>query len=310
MLTTVLAFLIALGILITFHELGHYWAARRCGVKVLRFSVGFGKAIWTRTDRRGTEWAVSAIPLGGYVKMLDDAGPEHLPAQSSGRSEAFNQQPVWNRFFIVAAGPIANFILAAIIYAGLNAVGTQEPQALLAQPVAGTPAALAGITENDRLVSVNGQSVQSWPQARWLLMNPSISGGTVTVGVESGGRVSERVLVLAGIAGSARDEDPLLSSGLALVPGQVRLGEARSNSAAQRAGLTSGDVVTSVGEIQDPDAMTFVRYVENHPEEQIVIGVRRGQTICWFGPHPHGCSCLTARKSVDLACRCLLLFRW
>ena len=266
--------------MITFHELGHYWAARRCGVKVLRFSVGFGKAIWTRTDRHGTEWAVSAIPLGGYVKMLDDAGPEHKAAQSPGRSEAFNQQPVWNRFFIVAAGPVANFILAAIIYAGISAVGTQEPQALLAQPLAGTPAAQAGLMENDRLVAVNGQAVQSWPQARWLLMNPSISGGTVSLGVESRGRVSERVLVLAGIDGSssARDEDPLLSSGLALAPGQVRLGEARPNSAALLAGLSAGDVITSVDGIQDPDVLTFVRYIERHPDEQIVIGLRRGQT--------------------------------
>ena len=280
MLTTILAFLIALGILITFHELGHYWAARRCGVKVLRFSVGFGKAIWTRTDRHGTEWAVAAIPLGGYVKMLDDAGPEHTDARPSSRSEAFNQQPVWNRFFIVAAGPIANFILAAVIYAGLNVIGTQEPEAILAQPVTGTPAAQAGLLENDRLVAVNGQAVQSWPQARWLLMNPSISGGSVMLGIESGGSVTQRELTLPGIDGQsgARDEDPLLASGLQLAPGQVRLGEIHANSAAQHAGLSSGDVVTSVGSVRNPDVLTFIQYIESHPGESIVIGLRRGQT--------------------------------
>ena len=280
MLTTILAFLIALGILITFHELGHYWAARRCGVRVLRFSVGFGKAIWTRTDRHGTQWAVAAIPLGGYVKMLDDAGPEHEVGQSSRRAEAFNQQPVWNRFFIVAAGPVANFVLATLIYAALNVVGTQEPQAILAQPVAGTPAAHAGILENDRLVSVNGQAVQSWPQARWLLMNPSISGGSVMLGVESAGRFTERQMTLAGIDGQsgARDEDPLLASGLQLIPGQVRLGEVRTDSAAERAGLTSGDVVTSIGGIENPDVLTFIRHIESRPDEPVVIGLRRGQT--------------------------------
>ena len=120
MITTILSFLFALGILITFHELGHYWAARRCGVKVLRFSVGFGKPLWRRVDKNGTEWVVAGIPLGGYVKMLDEPAPDAAPTAPN---VDFSSQPVRNRFFIVAAGPMANFILAAFLYAALSWVG-------------------------------------------------------------------------------------------------------------------------------------------------------------------------------------------
>src|SRR5690606_12370687 len=139
MFFTLLAFIVALGLLITFHELGHYWVARRCGVKVVRSSVGFGRVLVRRFDRHGTEWALSAIPLGGYVKMLDD------PQQADGGDarQAFNRQPVGRRFAIVAAGPHANLLLAAVLYAGLSFVGTQEPAAILAAPAAGSLAAQA-----------------------------------------------------------------------------------------------------------------------------------------------------------------------
>src|SRR5690606_29568399 len=127
------AFIVALGILIVIHELGHYSVARLCGVRVLRFSVGFGKVLYQRTDRHGTEWAVSALPLGGYVKMLDEREgevPEHE------RRFSFNQQSVWRRIAIVAAGPAANLALASLLYAGLYMVGTMEPEAGQGPPVA------------------------------------------------------------------------------------------------------------------------------------------------------------------------------
>src|SRR3546814_8654533 len=123
MLFTLLAFAFALGILITFHEFGHYWVARRCGVRVLRFSIGFGKVLLRRTDSHGTEWALSAIPLGGYVKMQDEPAADATPRQAR---EAFNRQPVGKRMAIMAAGPFANFLLAAVLYALLNMVGTVE----------------------------------------------------------------------------------------------------------------------------------------------------------------------------------------
>src|SRR5690554_4421488 len=120
MIFTLLAFAVALGLLITFHELGHYWVARWCNVKVLRFSAGFGRVLLRRTDRNGTEWALSAIPLGGYVKMQDE--PESGASEQE-QLQAFNRKPVGQRFAIVSAGPIANLLLAALLYAGLSWAG-------------------------------------------------------------------------------------------------------------------------------------------------------------------------------------------
>src|SRR5690554_813499 len=152
MLFTLLAFAVALGVLITFHEFGHYWVARRCGVHVERFSVGFGKVLLRRTDRNGTEWALSAIPLGGYVKFLDDpiADPASYQTPNDAR-RAFNQQPLRNRAAIVAAGPIANLLLAVLLYALLGMMGTQQPAAVLGEPSVGTPAAQAGFQAGDRI---------------------------------------------------------------------------------------------------------------------------------------------------------------
>ncbi|CFW85015.1 RIP metalloprotease RseP [Bordetella pertussis] len=146
MLFTLLAFVVALGTLITFHELGHYWIARLCGVRVLRFSVGFGRVLARRTDRHGTEWAISAIPLGGYVKMQDDP-PAGASAAEAARS--FNAQPVGRRIAIVAAGPLFNLFLAVVLYAGLNLAGTEVPAPVVGQPAAGTPAAQAGLMAGD-----------------------------------------------------------------------------------------------------------------------------------------------------------------
>src|SRR5512134_2226925 len=138
-LIKVAAFLVVLGVLVVFHELGHYWVARLCGVKVLRFSVGFGRVVWARRygpDR--TEWALSAVPLGGYVKMADeregDVSVSDLP-------RAFNRQSVWKRIAIVAAGPIANLLLAVLLFAAMNIAGIPGQRAVLAEPPAGTPAA-------------------------------------------------------------------------------------------------------------------------------------------------------------------------
>ena len=182
MLFTLLAFAVALGTLIIFHELGHYWVARLCGVRVLRFSVGFGKVILRRTDKHGTEWAVSALPLGGYVKMQDDAPAGASPAEAAG---AFNGKPVGQRIAIVAAGPIFNLILAVFLYAGLNMAGTEEPVAVLAQPAAETPAARAGLLSGDRILAIDGEEVASWSDARWRLMDVMATGGSARIEVKT-----------------------------------------------------------------------------------------------------------------------------
>jgi len=271
MLTTILAFLVALGILITFHELGHYWAARRCGVRVLRFSVGFGKPLWRRVDRHGTEWVVAGIPLGGYVKMQEEPAADAMPAE---QQEAFSRQPLRNRFFIVAAGPMANFILAALLYAGLGIVGTQEPAAILASPSTGSAAQLAGVQEGDRVLAVDGHPVSSWGQVRWQLLEHAVDGGDVTLSIARNDRPLDILLTLP--RGNAQpDVDPLGLAGLSLAMGQPRIGNVMANGAGAAAGLREGDKVESVGQQQQPDVRRFIDVVKESAGKPLPISVLR-----------------------------------
>src|SRR5690606_35832254 len=262
MLFTLVAFGIALGLLITFHELGHYWVARRCGVKVLRFSVGFGRVLVRRTDRHGTEWALPAIPLGGYVTML--AEPQE--ADGSDARQAFNRQPVGKRFAIVAAGPMANLLLAAVLYAGLSFVGTQEPAAILAAPAAGSPAAQAGLQAGDRIVEVNGSPVHSWGEARWGLLDALTSGGTVSLEVEGeGGAARRHTLELSAASIEPDDADMMADAGLALATPRPLVREVVAGGAGEEAGLREGDVIVAAGPLNEPSASELVEQIQSQP---------------------------------------------
>ncbi|MGV8959490.1 MAG: RIP metalloprotease RseP [Stenotrophomonas sp.] len=151
---------VSLGVLVTFHEFGHYWVARRCGVKVLRFSVGFGKPLWSRKNRAGTEFAIAAIPLGGYVKMLDEREVE-VPAGE--RAVAFNNKTVWQRIAIVAAGPIANLLLCVALLWAMFVIGRQDYSATLGRTTG--MAAEAGFRSGDRLLEIDGRAVSTWAEA-------------------------------------------------------------------------------------------------------------------------------------------------
>src|SRR3970282_1532810 len=137
-----------LGVLVSVHEYGHFWAARRIGVKVLRFSVGFGRPLWRRVDRHGTEFVIAAVPLGGYVKMLDETEAPVAPEQLG---QAFNRQPLWARACVVAAGPIANLLLAWVFYWRMFVVGICGQRPLVGQVLPDTPAAVAGFGAGDEL---------------------------------------------------------------------------------------------------------------------------------------------------------------
>lgn len=270
MLFTLLAFAVALGVLITFHELGHYWVARRCGVKVLRFSVGFGKVLLRRVDRHGTEWAVSAIPLGGYVKMLDD--PE--PGVNTG--QAFNQKSLRQRSAIVLAGPVANLVLAALLYTGLNLVGTHEPAAILAAPPASTMAAQAGLQAGDRITAVNRQAVQSWNEARWQLLDVLTGGGQVQLQVETAnGMQRERTLHLERARVEPDGADLMAEAGLSLAAPKPKVNQVNAGQAGEQAGLLPGDIVVRVGELQNPGAGAMVAEIQKHAGVPLPLTVLR-----------------------------------
>ena len=273
MLFTLLAFAVALGLLITFHELGHYWVARLCGVRVLRFSVGFGRVLLRRYDRHGTEWALSAIPLGGYVKMLDS--PDQAEHEYE-RDQAFNQKSVWRRIAIVGAGPLANLILAVLLYALLGLVGTQQPAPLVGAPPAGTPAALAGIDEGNRITAINGASVQSWADVRWKLLDIVTSGGTVIVNtVDQSGREAEHVMQVPATAIEPEGADLLAETGLVLATPRPQVGAVNAGSPGAQAGLQEGDVIRRVGDLAEPSVTQLVEYIQQRPGQQIALQIER-----------------------------------
>ena len=290
MLTTLLSFFVTLGILITFHELGHYWVARWCGVRVLRFSIGFGKVLIKRVDKNGTEWALSAIPLGGYVKMLDqdDLAPTKVSSTSSSsdpvlestdhdpRGTSFQSQPVSRRFAIVAAGPLFNLLLAVLLYAGINLAGTEEPEAILAQPTINSPAAQAGLQGGDKIIAINQTPVASWPQLRWNLLQRLADGGETQITVDQGGAKLNRTLKLPTLADPSK-ADPMRDLGLGLASGPPFVRGIVPGSIAQRVGLETQDRIVRIGEIDRPDTGTLVRTIQQHAGREIVIDVERGQ---------------------------------
>jgi regulator of sigma E protease len=246
-LQAALAFLVALGPLIVVHELGHYAVARWCGVKVLRFSVGFGRALFTRRlGRDRTEWVVAALPLGGYVKMVDEREGEVAPADLP---RAFNRQSVWKRIAIVVAGPLANFLLAIALYWWLFMTGVPEAKPILAAPEAGTVAAQAGLRAGDVVRAINDEPVSGWQDVRWRILQLALDRRHARLEVEdSRGALDWRSLDLSGVAADAVEGDLLAKLGLRVYrpPLAPVIGEVLPGSVAARAGLAPGDRLAAV----------------------------------------------------------------
>jgi regulator of sigma E protease len=236
---TILAFLLALGPLIVFHELGHYLVARLCGVKVLRFSLGIGKVVWSRRfGKDGTEWAVSMFPLGGYVKMLDARDPDgpRMTAADAGRE--FTSQSVWRRIAIIAAGPIANFILAILIFSGLFMHGVDEAGTRIRSMAANTAASQAGLRGGDQVKAVNGVSVATWSEMRWEMLQAVVDKREARIDVErpDAGQYSF-VIPNSAMAKLDAESDVLANVGLMMHLPPARLVELSPEGPAAKAGL-------------------------------------------------------------------------
>ena len=249
---TLLAFVVALGILIAVHEYGHYRVAVACGIKVLKFSIGFGKPLYTwRLKNKPTEFAIGMLPLGGYVKMLDEREGPVDPAE---RHLAFNTQPLKSRAAVVAAGPIANLLLAVVIYAVVNWVGVLEPKAVLASPVAGSVADKAGLRGLDSVMqaALDGdelQPVRSFEDLRWRLTQGALDGRDLTlVTATKAGDSSRRVVLPLSALGAAEADAQLFRKIGILGPWtEPVIGEVMPGGAAEKSGLLAGDVVQRVG---------------------------------------------------------------
>jgi len=271
---TLVAFIVALGVLIVVHEYGHYLVARLCGVKVLRFSVGFGKALYARRfSPGGTQWVIAALPFGGYVKMLDE---REGPVGSDERHRAFNRQNVWKRIAIVSAGPLANFLLAIVLYWGLFVSGVPDARPTLAAPAPGSIAAQAGLARGDTLLRINDEPVQGWQEARWRLLQLAIAHAQVELEVQDrAGHLSQKTLDLRQFALEGLEADPVGRIGLRLYRPDPVIGRTLPGSVAERAGLGPGDRILAVDGRPIATWDEFVIAVRSRPGEALRVRVAR-----------------------------------
>ena len=286
LLWTTVAFIVALGVLIVVHEYGHYLVARLCKVKVLRFSVGFGRPLLSWRSRSGTEWVVAAVPFGGYVKMLDEregtVGPRELPS-------AFNRQNVWKRIAIVVAGPLANFLFAIAVYAGLFMYGLPEARPIVDTPPPGSAAAVAALRAGDTIVAVDGEPVSTWQQLRWRVLKGALEGEQLRLERISEQRhLSDTVLDLRRFAGADADGDLLAAIGLQLYrpPLAPVLGQVETGSAAERGGLQAGDQIVRINEAAIDSWRAFVDAVRASPGKVLQIEILREQRRMTFSVTP------------------------
>ena len=303
-------FALALGILIVVHEFGHYWVARRAGVKVLRFSIGFGKPLFKwRAGRDQTEWAIGAFPLGGYVKMLDER--EGVVAASEAH-RAFNRASVWRRIAIVVAGPMANFLLAVVLYWGLMVNGSEElvPRVQLSGG-ADTAAAMAGLQNGDLVTGVDGNPVRSWQDLRWQLVGRALDRGSVNVAIRHrDGSTDQTVLDLARVDFDQADGDVMGQLGISPYRPPIApiVGQLVEGGPAEKAGFHVGDRIRAVNGKQVSSWSDFVELVRHSPGVGLAVTVKRedGDKVLSVVPSSHqentakrALSEATARSHID-----------
>ena len=266
-------FIIALSLLVVIHEFGHYWVARRCGVKVLKFSVGFGKSLWSRTGNNGTEFVIAALPLGGYVKMLDS---RETDVAESEKAVCFDQQSLRKRVAIVAAGPAANLLFAVFAYWLILVIGVPGSKPIIDNVNAGSPAAMAELQAGDELLAINDKKTPTWNSVfqRWLAY--AKSGETVTITVLSGGVEQNKTLQLPKIgldeAGELFEQVGITAYRPAI---PAVLGQIVADGAAAKAGLKEGDKLISADGKTIDDWQAWVALIQASPGKILQITYQR-----------------------------------
>lgn len=275
-LIKILAFIVAIGILVTVHEFGHFWVARRLGVRVLKFSIGFGRPLWRRRGKDGTEYIIAAIPLGGYVKMLGEGDDEPLTDEQ--KQEAFSHKSLGARSAIAAAGPLFNFFFAIFAFWLVLVMGETGVRPWIGEVAPDSVAAKAGLHAGEEIVAVNGDETPTWSMVMYQLASSSVSDQPIHIKVrEPDGLVTERVLPPGSVQEPA--EQPDLLAGIGLKPEDVDLpaivGEVLPGEPAEAAGLRPGDRLLAVDGHPLKSWSDWVAYIRAHPDTRMQVEVER-----------------------------------
>lgn len=280
MLTYPLMFIITLGVLVTFHEYGHYLVARCSGVRILKFSVGFGKALWSRRDRRGTEFAIGAIPLGGYVRMLDERDPQQKDLRLGPEDISFNQLSAWWRLAIALAGPGANFVLAALALAMLAGLGQVSLPPMVGKAEHPGPAQIAGLRDYQQIVSVDGKAVNNWQEVGFALAEHLGDTSVIRIGARTPGDAGEEIIEVPVTDWLGNVMDPDMIKALGLTPARLAvLGAVLEGGAADRAGLQVWDRVTAVDGVAVESWDDLVDAVQAAPQRSTHWTFERGGLV-------------------------------
>jgi len=284
-LISAIALIVTLGILVTIHEFGHFWVARRCGVKVLRFSIGFGKAAKTWVGKDGVEYVIAPIPLGGYVKMLgqdDTTVSEAGDVPSSQRHLSFAHKPLWQRMAIVAAGPVANFLLAIFVYWIINiGYGVNGVAPVVSDVVEGSPAAVAGLREGDEILAVDGEETIIWQQVTLQMLARMGETGTLQLKVDPAGSSTIRDIniPIRDWLGNETEPNPVNSLGIVQLRIPARVADVIPDSRAELAGIRYGDEILTANGDEVRGWSHFVRLIRSSPELTLDVTVQRGDEL-------------------------------
>jgi regulator of sigma E protease len=272
------AFIVAIGVLVSVHEFGHFWVARRLGFKVLRFSIGFGRPLlrWRGRAPDYTEYWLSAIPLGGYVKMLDE---REGPVAAVEQDRSFNQRPIWQRILVLLAGPAFNFLFAIVAYWVMFSVGVPGTKAVIGAVVEDSVAARAGLVPNDQIEAVGGRPTATWEGATLVIFEELLGSGRIELQVREPSGDTKNVVL--DVRGRSREltEPAALYSGLGIRPGPIVpavVGTVTPGSAAEAAGLQAGDEVLRADGHKIADWEQWVDFIRKRPGESVTLEIRRG----------------------------------